>query len=631
MCGIAGIWDPKEKNINKLIENVRAMTDILAHRGPDGEGLYIDEGQGIVLGHRRLAILDLTPTGHQPMESFCGNYIITYNGEVYNYKELRARLLLEGIKFKGSSDAEVIVAAISQWGIEKSLSSFNGMFALSVWDKRKKILILARDQIGKKPLYYYFNDNKFYFSSEIKAIRLLIPYSDLRIDLDSVFEYLLFGIIPGSHTIYEKIKELEPGCLMVLKKPDEYEIKKYWNPDWKPEVKTSDTEIISHTEELLKHAIKIRFRSDVPVGIFLSGGVDSSLITAIASRELGYSIPTFSVGFDDYAFDERKQAKKVSQIYNTKHREVLLRPDIQKVLPLVVQAYDEPFSDPSAVPSYLISQYAVNHLKVTLNGDGGDELFCGYRRHLAAFYSKFFYRIKPATKILYKMLPSSHKYRSYYSLFNRFVEGVSSNSLEKLVSVWFTDLFQEEELKQLLTEEYVGLFEKRKRISDIYAKEPKNPNLLDNIVRMDFIWSLPYDLLVKMDIAAMANSLETRSPFLDKELVEFALRIPCERKLGIFKTKYILRKLSFKYLPKEICNAPKRGFEIPLDTWLSGPLRKMSEDLILSTSKLISPIFQISKLQRLLRNRQNINNRKWSMTVWSLMMLFAWEEFCHNH
>ena len=630
MCGIAGIWGLRQTVENVLMDNIKTMTNALAHRGPDESGIYKNEGEGIVLGHQRLSILDLTSTGHQPMESFCKNYVIVYNGEVYNYLEIKKQLELEGVRFCGTSDTEVVVAAISKWGIENSLKIFNGMFALALWDKKNRRLTLARDQVGKKPLYYYFSKKEMYFASEIKAIKSILPSDKISINTGALYEYLLSGIISGSNTIYSEIKELEPGSIMVLNSPGNWSITKYWLPKWEPKLTLSDEDMVVHVDSLLKEAIKIRFRSDVPVGIFLSGGIDSSLITAISAQEMGSGLLTFSVGFEESTFDERPLARRVASLCQTNHKEILLKPDINEILPSVVRAYDEPFSDPSAIPSFLISQYASQYTKVIFNGDGGDEIFCGYRRHLLSRYFNYFRCFNPLLKVLTKVLPVPRQYRSNYSLFYRSVKGLSSDSLEAIILTWFTDSFQRQDLRNLLDVDDADSFDRWRGLSFESLKEIESSNLLEKLVRLDFTWSLPHDLLVKMDIATMAHSLEARSPFLDNNLVEFALRIPNDRKISKLRTKYILRKLAGKYLPKEICNAPKRGFEIPVGSWLNGKLKKTTEELILGSNNEISSMFRKAELERLLRNEQGFDKRKWSMAVWILLMLFAWEEFCYK-
>lgn len=631
MCGIAGLWSLVRSGWNEKenIKNVEFMSDALVHRGPDDEGLWFDAGSGIYLGHRRLSIIDLTEKAHQPMQGKDGGNWIVFNGEIYNYLEIKSQLAAVGIQFKSDSDTEVILVLYEKYGLD-FVQHLRGMFAFALWDSASRRLIMARDRVGKKPLYYlHFNDN-LYFASEIKALRAVVPESVLEIDERSLDEYLSFGFISGEKTIYRKVRELLPGSLLVASTPNDFKIQRYWQPQWEQRKEISYDEAVDEADKLLKDSVSLRLRADVPLGIFLSGGVDSGLITALAAQLQTKPCVTFSVGFEDDAYDERPLAKKVAERYRTDHHEILIKPDVSSILPKIVRAYDEPFADPSCIPSYYVAQYARRHVKVVLNGDGGDELFGGYRRYTAASFIETMnksYFGKAAVNLgtgMLRFMPLPQAHRTPYAFLYRFLRGASFPYDERCLS-WLTEGFNSVEKNSLYK-----IVPPVNYAMDEFKRVMGEAGVGDGVGKMmaiDFIWSLPYDLLVKMDIATMSHGLEARSPFLDHHVVEWACRLPLKYKVRGMKTKVILRQLAGKYLPKDVAYAPKRGFEIPLTQWVRHDLREMIHDLCLSENGILFSLFDKSFVRNLLKGNRSMDTERWSKCVWLLFVLAAWEKF----
>ncbi len=631
MCGIAGLWTLVRhgENEKENVKNVESMSDALVHRGPDDEGLWFDADSGIYLGHRRLSIIDLTSEAHQPMLGKDGDTCIIFNGEIYNYIEIRRQLNSEGIHFKSRSDTETLLVLYEKYGLD-FVKHLRGMFAFVLWDSVRRRLIMARDRVGKKPLYYlHFNDN-LYFASEIKAIRAVVPESVLGIDERSLDEYLSFGFISGEKTIYRKVRELLPGSLLVASSPNDFKIQRYWQPQWEERKEIPYDEAVEEGDKLLRDSVSLRLRADVPVGVFLSGGVDSGLITAMAAQLQSTLCITFSVGFEDDAYDERPLAKKVAERYHTNHHEILIKPDVSSILPKIVRAYDEPFADPSCIPSYYVAQYARRYVKVVLNGDGGDELFGGYRRYIAASFMETMNKScigKVAQKCGTGMLgfmPAPQAHRNAYAFLYRFLRGASLPCVERYLA-WLTEGFNTVEKSSLykIAPPVDYAMDEFKRV----MLEAGERDGVGKIMAIDFIWSLSYDLLVKMEIATMSHGLEARSPFLDQNVVEWACRLPLEYKVKGMKTKVLLRQLAEKYLPKDVAHAPKRGFEIPLSRWVRQDLHEMIHDLCLSENGILFSLFDRDNVRNLLKGNRNMDPDRWSKRVWLLFMLAAWEKF----
>jgi asparagine synthase (glutamine-hydrolysing) len=627
MCGIAGVLSRLSANTERLSGQVKKMVQVLSHRGPDDQGIWADPTGRIILGHCRLAIIDLTPEGHQPMVSSCGRYVISLNGEIYDFLELRKELKELGTQFRGHSDTEVLLEAVSRLGIRRTLDKVVGMFAFALWDNAEDRLILARDRAGKKPLYYFRNHDSVYFASELKALKTL-DNINFPVDYESIYQYLTFGYVPAPRTIYENVSEIPAGHYMVIDSNHKVEFKSYWKVAWGKKRQITFEQTVEEADHLLNEAVKIRLRADVPVGCFLSGGIDSGLLAAMASRQMDSPLKTFTVSFSDGAFDESPFADLVAKRYGTDHHVITLSPNLEDVLPKVVKAYDEPFADASAIPSYCISEEASKHIKVVLNGEGGDELFGGYRRHVAVkLYSHFrkLFEIMPEKfwSAVVESLPQPRSFRSRYAFLHRFLRGIDGNPFNQYIA-WCVDGFDEIEKGGLYKHSTNGY------ASSIDLLTSKFSNLnqmhpLDHFMAMDFLLNMHDDMLVKMDIATMAHSLEGRNPFLDHRIIEWATNLPVEIKMKGTKTKPILRELAKRYLPIEIVNAPKRGFEIPLISWLRKDLFHMVHDICLSPNGIVLDLFNRNYVESLLNEKTDLDPDRWSRRVWTLFMLGMWE------
>jgi asparagine synthase (glutamine-hydrolysing) len=557
-----------------------------------------------------------------------GHTFIVFNGEIYNYCELRNSLIAEGVAFRTASDTEVILALYEKYGVE-CLRFLRGMFAFAIWDAPRRKLILARDRLGKKPIYYVSMRERFLFASEIKALRVVAEPSQIEMDTDSLDQYLSYGFISGPQTIYRGIMQLPPATVLIATTPGCIALDHYWKPLWSTKRRISFAEAVNEADRRITEAVQLRLRADVPIGAFLSGGIDSGIITAIASKHMGKPFPTFTVGFEDSGFDERPLAAGVSRQYGTDHHEIVLRPDLSDLLPQIARAYDQPFADASAIPTFCIARFVrEQRIKVVLNGDGGDELFSGYRRDLAsAWLSKITGivgegGITRVARMLEKIMPVPRTHRSRYALGHRFVRGAAASSPTRML-IWSSDGFTMNEKIELQSR--TGESQLDPGHLELYLLAGDGISLLDHTIGLNLLWMLPHALLVKMDVATMANGLEARSPFLDHELVEWAISLPDHVRLPGFTTKPILRRLARNYLPDVACGAPKRGFEIPLHRWLSRDLKDMRDDLLLSRNGLVSAMFDRSRLERFLLKIPGGDPDRWAQLVWTLLMLAAWD------
>jgi asparagine synthase (glutamine-hydrolysing) len=628
MCGLAGSLFLEPRNPDSSLKDVRQMIQAQQHRGPDGQGYWGADSGRVFLGHCRLAIIDLTPAGAQPMASRDGRYVISFNGEIYNYLELKQELQEAGVQFRGHSDTEVMLEGMAHWGIDRTLNQMVGMFAFALWDNRKNRLFLARDRAGKKPLYYHQSPTAVHFASEHKAFKVL-PGAELTYDEGSIHHYLTFGYVPVPRTIYQEVAEVPAGHYLEINSALQVAAKPYWRPDWAGQRRVGFAEAVDETESLLQEAVKIRLRADVPVGCFLSGGIDSGLLTAFASMQMGRPLQTFTVSFREGAFDESPLARLVAEQYQTEHHVIRLSPQLREVLPLVAKAYDDPLADPSIIPSYCISQEARKLLKVVLNGEGGDELFGGYRRQLAMkFFSqaRLLLGLVPAAgwRKLNGLLPPPHEFRSRYAFVHRFLRGLGEDSYKRYIA-WTMDGFTEEEKKGLWgpgnrrgpsSVQFL-----RRSFEDLSHLAP-----FQHFLALDFLLNMHDDMLVKMDISTMAHGLEGRNPFLDHRLVEWAIGLPPAVKLKGARTKALLRELAHRYLPREVATAPKRGFEIPLIEWLRGDLRELVHDYCLASGGIIMGRFNRAYIEDLLAERLPLDSDRWSRRVFTLLVLAMWEE-----
>ncbi len=631
MCGIVGIVSGKQEE--KTLEN---MLEIQAYRGPDDMGVWVEKVKDkfVHLGHNRLSILDLSPLGHQPMVSDCGDFIIVYNGEVYNFKSIRKELQELGVKFKSNSDTEVILYAFREWGID-CVEKFIGMFAIAILDKKSTKLTLIRDRAGVKPLYYYFYDNTFLFSSELKSF-YQHPNFKKELNKSILPYYFQFGYIPAPHTIFKNCYKLEPGSYLEYDiKHLTFDIKKYWDIDdyyQKEKFDANEKEILKELENILEDAVNLRMIADVPVGIFLSGGYDSSLVTALLSKDRERKLHTFTIGFDDKKYNEATHAKMIANYLGTKHTEyyVSIKEMLDKVEELPFY-YDEPFGDSSAIPTMIVSKLAKKDVSVALSADGGDETFCGYSKYffLEKFSSIFSNNFKKLiiqnslnlfndTQIewINNLLPRNLRQTNIKDKYNKFKRAVNANDLEEMF-INASSYVDKKEIEQFLKINATKSLYKKFKID-------KNTNFLDNMMRIDYKTFMVDDVLTKVDRATMSVSLEGREPLLDHRIVEFMARVPISLKYKDKKGKYLSRQILYKYIPKELIDKPKAGFQIPLFEWLQNELKP-----------LVNRYIDVSKLDEEIFNPIEVKKRKEALfkgdisqvnTIWFILMFEMWKE-----
>src|SRR5438876_4884426 len=583
MCGITGFWRQSAESLDVLSQWGAAVNGALRHRGPDDAGLWTDHAAGIVLASRRLAILDLSPAGHQPMISHCGRYVIDYNGEVYNFLEIRRDLEREGQHFAGSSDTEVLVEACAAWGVERALSRLNGMFGFALWDTRDHTLTLVRHRLGVKPLYYGSSHNTFLFGSELKAFHSF-PHFTGTLDRSSFALFLRLGYIPAPYSIYEGISKLPPGHLLRVSAPCErVSPRPYWSARTVVERGIQDPfrgdmhEAVERTELLLRDSIRLRMLADVPVGAFLSGGIDSSLIVALMQAQAPSGVKTFTIGFEEDSHDEAEYASRVANHLGTEHTELYLSAaEARDTIPLMACIYDEPFADPSQIPTFLVSKLARSRITVSLSGDGGDELFGGYEEYLLG---------QRRWNLLRRLLPARTLIRECLKGMNAVTDGHFQN-LERLFDVTTPEALHHYHASRWRRPEELmpGTIEHRAGFAAPHSWSVTMSDI-DRMMYMDLVGYLPEDVLTKLDRASMATSLEARVPLLDYRIVELAWRLPLDFKIQRGQGKRILRSLLARYVPQQFFDRPKMGFNLPLPQWLRGPLRPWAEEL-LSPAKL---------------------------------------------
>jgi len=652
MCGLIGFTRQPAGNAQDAAEIAKAMTNSISHRGPDSEGLWLEQQQPLVLGHRRLAILDLSPAGAQPMHSNCGRYVIAFNGEIYNHLELRSQVeaAQRDISWRGHSDTETLLACFAAWGVERTLQATAGMFAIALWDKQDQVLTLARDRMGEKPLYWGWCDDALLFGSELKALKPH-PAFNAKVDRNALALLLRHCYIPAPFSIYQGIQKLMPGCYVQiplqgnLAASKETEPKAYWKLDDVVEKGLSDPiscspeAAVGLLESRLSDSIGEQMLSDVPLGAFLSGGVDSSTTVALMQAQSKRAVRTFTIGFDQGGYDEATHAKAVAKHLGTHHTELYVRPaDAQAVIPALPGMYCEPFSDSSQIPTFLVSQMAKQQVTVALSGDGGDELFGGYNRYLAA--QKVWGPVQ--------RLPVFARHAAAGIL-----RGVSPATWDKLFD-WARPV-----LPKRLQLSIPG--EKARKLADVLALSdghafyrqltshwtdpanvvinasepetlqttsgawPKTDCLEHAMMAMDAKTYMADDILAKVDRAAMATSLETRVPMLDHRVVELAWRMPLDLKIRDGQGKWLLRQVLYKYVPKELIERPKMGFGIPLDSWLRGPLREWAEEL-LDENRLRSEGFFHPEVIRKMWAEHLSGKMNWQYHLWNVLMFQAWLE-----
>ena len=604
------------------------MSALLDHRGPDGRGLWRRDAGDVVLAHRRLAIIDLSDDGAQPMQSSDGRFVLTFNGEIYNYLELKRELTTCGHQFRTASDTEVLLHAISQWGMHGALTRVTGMFGLALWDEQNQVLSLARDRVGKKPLYYGSTPGGFYFSSEIKALRT-VPRMDTSTREEAVWHYLSLTYVPSPLTIYNGIHEVPSGTILTLARSSEPHIVRYWElPGAVRTEAVSFDEAVEAVDNILNQSVEWRLRADVPVGVFLSGGIDSGLLTAMAAGQSAHPVSTFTVGFEGASgFDETGLAQQVANRYGTSHSVVPLKPDLNDLLPKVVAAYDEPFGDPSAVPTFAVSQAAARTMKVVLNGEGADELFGGYRRHMASRYGAILSPAlgllpRKAWKSIWKMIPTPKGFRTPYAFAYRFLRGFTEAPSTRYLK-WTSDTFTDEDKSGQMA--FSGSPQPTGLMLDHMMSGFEGLDPLKYFMATDFRIGMQDCLLVKIDIATMAHGLEARSPFLDHRLVEYTASLPGNVLLPGNTSKAILRQLAKRYLPNDLVTAPKRGFELPVTRWMKDDLFEMTRDVCLDRNGVVSSIVPRAHLMALLETDAPVGQERRAKQLWTLLMLGLWD------
>jgi len=599
------------------------MNQTIVHRGPDDEGYYFD--QKIALGMRRLSIIDLV-TGHQPIHNEEKTIWIIYNGEIYNFPELRTQLIEKGHKFYTQSDTETIVHLYEEEG-EKFVEKLNGMFAIAIWDKKKNKLLLVRDRLGIKPLHYLKLKNQFVFSSEIKSL-LQVDYQR-EIDFDSLAQFFTFEYVPAPRSIFKGIKKLPPGHMIIVEE-DKMKMCSYWDIKHDCEPKNLKDEDY-YTEEIyqrLKESVKRRLISDVPLGVFLSGGIDSSSITGLMSKVSASKIKTFSIGFEEESFNELSYAKKVADYFGTDHQEFVVKSDLVKELvPILMKYLDEPLADASIIPTYIISKLARKYVTVALAGDGGDELFAGYDTYKAYQVARFYRRVPKFVrdglikKVVY-LLPASKKRLSLEFKAKKFISGIDYPA-EVSNYIWW-GAYNPTEKENLFSSELESSFEKNP-YSPVFdhSKKCQARHTLDRLSYLDLKLYLQDDLLVKVDRMSMANSLEIRVPFLDHTFVDFATSIPNSLKLKGLKTKYILKKTMGRHLPREAIHRPKIGFDIPLGIWIRNELKDFTLSVLSSPNLKKHGFFNYTYIKKLLAEHfEGLHNHR--QLLWPLIIFQFW-------
>ena len=636
MCGIAGLVDLKRQlDGNELALQAKQMADALHHRGPDMGGQWTDAPSGLALAFRRLAVIDLTPSGHQPMLSANRRFAIVYNGEVYNYQELRQQLLDDGCQFRGTSDTEVILEAFGHWGIETTVKRLIGMFAIALWDCKARRLWLLRDRLGIKPLYFGSVDDRFFFASELKALRAVNGWKP-EIDRDAVAGFLRFNYIPAPRSIYRNVFKLPPGSLLSLRPGEDPAVARYWTmADVIRQERTEVTDewAIGAAEGLMRDAIRRRMVADVPLGALLSGGVDSTTVAALMQAESEAPIRTFTIGFENTAFDEAEDARVVAAHIGSDHTELYLSANrARDLIPQLPDWYDEPFADSSALPTRLVSQLARKDVTVALSGDGGDEVFFGYNRYIAAedawrrmsrmsgWQRQLFAAAAESLSVgvwdkLARVIPAGRRPRmlgeKMHKLAAVFRQSDETAIYRRLVSQWpkpsaFISQGEESVGESWRTAEELGDFTER-------------------MAYLDTVTYLPDDILTKIDRASMSVSLEVRVPLLDHRLIEFAWTLPKRMRIRGSTTKWLLRQVCYRHVPQNLIDRPKMGFAIPLDDWLRGPLYEWAESQLdekrLADDGMFEPAAVRHAWENFLDGKGNSQHG-----IWGLLQAQAWLE-----
>jgi asparagine synthase (glutamine-hydrolysing) len=644
MCGIAGFFDCRlsEDQANNLLNE---MSRVLSHRGPDGQGSFFSKSLAVGLSHSRLSIVDLTASGSQPMESISGRYHIVYNGEVYNHIQLGDELRRHGYKFRGTSDTEVILGAIEVWGLEAALHKFVGMFAFALLDQDQRSLYLVRDRIGEKPIYFGWQGEVFLFGSELKALKLH-PAWQGELNGRAISDLIALGYVPCGRSIYADIEKLPPGKILRLNLrtgKKNLEVSEWWSLPKAIDLSREtgftggESDAVRLLVEQLRSTIRDQLVADVPVGTLLSGGIDSSIVTAIAQEQSTKSIETFTIGFNDKSFDESGHAKRIASHLGTEHHEWIITPDeVSSVIPALPDCFDEPFADSSQVPTFLVFKMASTQAKVVLTGDGGDEVFGGYNRHyLGPRIFERIDRVPPVVRrivstILRSFPPSAWRRllaTPFIDWFNSDSVSVSVEKIEKIISL-LSATTQQEFYRRLVREGDISV------LRDAALNDGAEEDLLtegisrhftERMMLADMLTYLPGDILVKVDRASMANSIESRAPLLDHRIISFASRLPLDFKVRPGGGKHILKEALTMFVPPELTERPKAGFAVPISEWLRGPLRDWCSDLLRAESISAGGIFRPDRVTVLLADHLSCRQNN-AVTLWRLLMFQSWLE-----
>ena len=620
MCGIVGLVRRDDKPIDEQL--LRRMNDAIRHRGPDEDGYYVNHSVGLAM--RRLAIIDLK-SGQQPIHNHDRSAWIVFNGEIYNYLELRRELEKLGHTFYTNSDTEAIVHAYDQYGSECP-RHLRGMFAFAIWDERKQELFLARDRVGKKPLLYAQVNGQLVFGSEFSAL-LLHPDVSREVRPEAIDCYLSFMCVPAPLTAYKAIRKLEPGHSLRWHN-GEIKTERYWQPDFTKKLDIDEDEAGRRAVEVLRDAVKVRLMSEVPLGAFLSGGIDSSAVVALMSQESSEKVKTFSIGFEEQDFSELHHARRVAEHVGADHHEFIVRPDAVEILPLLVEHYGEPYADSSAVPTYYVARETRKHVTVALNGDGGDESFAGYERYFAMGFAEKYRKIpaiirESVIRNAIDLLPTSPTKKSKIKSAQRLLEVVGKPRVNRYMH-WMS-AFNTELKQPLYTEAFRQDTDAAFATSflETWFKRANGIGLVDTLLLTDLMTYLPNDLLVKVDIATMAVSLEARSPFLDHHVIEFAASLPEGLKLRGLTTKYLLKKVLRQLLPSENLDRRKMGFGVPIGHWFRGKMQPFLREVVLSEKALKRGLFQPEFVRQLIELHTR-GERDYSHQLWTLLMLELW-------
>lgn len=621
MCGITGFVNKAANRIDRSI--LEKMNAAITHRGPDDDGFYVNENAA--LGMRRLSIIDVAG-GRQPIHNADKTKWIVFNGEIYNYQDLRADLKRRGHKFYTNSDTEAIIHLYDEYGAD-CLEHLRGMFAFAIWDSEDKSLFLARDRIGKKPILYSHQSNgDLIFGSEFQAL-LQHPAISREVDMEAIDSYLSYLCIPAPQTAFKQIRKLEPGHWL-LWKDGRIETKRYWLPDFSKKIKITEEEAIVETTRILRESTKLRMISEVPLGAFLSGGVDSSTIVALMAQESPQPVKTFTIGFQEEDFSELKYAKRVAEHVGAEYNEFIVRPNAMEVIPTLVEHYGEPYADSSAVPTYYVSKETRAHVTVALNGDGGDESFAGYERYAAMRIAEKYHRLpRVLRKTLFEtpvnLLPTSELKRSRSRDAKRFLHAANLPKTERYFR--WVSAFNRDLKNELYAKDFAAAVstQNASEYLDRWFSKANGSGILDATLLTDQMTYLPNDLLVKVDIASMANSLEARSPFLDHKVIEFAASLPESLKMQRFQTKSLLKKVAARLVPKEVVYRRKMGFGVPIAKWFREDMKDFVRSVLLSEKSLRRGIIKPELLKRFVNEHTNAE-RDHSFQLWTLLMLELW-------